>query len=235
MTTRAEKLPLKIQLIKTADGSHSLLNVDLQESYHSIHGAIQESLLVFIKNGLEYRVGKNLTRPVRVLEIGFGTGLNALLTLQYTINSEIQIHYSSVEAHPIPWETAQLLNYPERLAQEGLTSFFQQLHVASWTRDEQLTENFILAKMGTSLQDADLPANQFDVIYFDAFSPNKQPELWELPMLRKVEQSMKPDAIFTTYCAQGQFKRNLKSLGLRVEVVPGPVGKKEMVRAEKAG
>jgi tRNA U34 5-methylaminomethyl-2-thiouridine-forming methyltransferase MnmC len=222
-----------IEIIITLDGSHSLRNRELDETYHSIHGAVQESVHVFIRNGLMFFENENHPSEIRILEVGFGTGLNALLTLKHALGSKLQFHYTSLEADPITKETIQQLNYPEILDFEGAASIFQKLHTASWAQEDKILYNFVLKKQLGRLQDSTLGDKQFDLIYFDAFGPVKQPELWEMAMLKKVEQSMKPGAVFVTYCAKGQFKRNLKSLGLRVETLPGPPGKNEMVRALK--
>ena len=223
----------KVELITTSDGSHSLLNSELNETYHSVHGAIQESIHVFIKNGLEYFEQKNQQAEIRILEVGFGTGLNALLTLQHRLIGSTKILYESLEAFPIEQETVSQLNYPEILNFSDSEEYFAQLHQSSWDKKVEITSNFSLLKRHVKIQDMELGSEEFDVIYFDAFAPSKQPELWELTVLRKVEQSMKPGAVFVTYCAKGQLKRDLKSLRLLVETLPGPPGKKEMVRAVK--
>jgi len=222
-----------VEIITTSDGSHSLRNIGLDETYHSIHGAIQESVHVFIRNGLMFFENQNRPIEIRILEVGFGTGLNALLTLKHALGSTLQIHYTSLEAHPVDEKTIQQLNYPEVLDLNGAASLFQKVHAASWIQEEATLSNFVLKKQLGRLQDVDLGNKQFDLIYFDAFAPAKQPELWEIGMLGKIEQSMKPGAVFVTYCAKGQLKRDLRSLGLRVETLPGAPGKKEMVRALK--
>jgi len=223
----------KVELITTSDGSHSLLNSELNETYHSVHGAIQESIHVFIKNGLEYFQQKKHPTNIRILEVGFGTGLNALLTLQRSLEDTGTILYESLEAFPIDQETASLLNYPKALSFTDSEKYFVQLHQSVWDQEVELRSNFSLLKRHAKLQKAEIGEDKFDIIYFDAFAPSKQAELWELAILRKVERSMKLGAVFVTYCAKGQLKRDLKSLGLLVETLPGPPGKKEMVRAVK--
>ncbi len=224
----------KLELITTSDGSHSLLNSELNETYHSVHGAIQESIHVFIKNGLDYFQQKNHHQSeIRILEVGFGTGLNALLTLQHSLTKSTKILYESLEAFPIAQETASQLNYPKALNFSDSEKYFRQLHHSSWDQQIEITSNFSLVKRHVRIQDIDLGNKKFDIIYFDAFAPSKQPEMWELPILKKIESSMKPNAVFVTYCAKGQLKRDLKSLGLIVETLAGPPGKKEMVRAVK--
>jgi tRNA U34 5-methylaminomethyl-2-thiouridine-forming methyltransferase MnmC len=222
-----------IEIIITSDGSHSLRNTRLNETYHSIHGAIQESIHVFVNNGLAFFENRNHPSEIRILEVGFGTGLNALLTLRHALGSKLQFHYTSLEADPLPEETIQQLNYPVILDFPGASSLFNKLHGTSWIQEDAILSNFVLKKQLGKLQDLDLGEEQFDLVYFDAFAPVKQPELWEIGMLKKVERAMKPGAAFVTYCAKGQFKRDLRSLGLAVETLPGPPGKKEMVRALK--
>ncbi len=223
----------KLELIITSDGSHSLLNSELNETYHSVHGAIQESIHVFLKNGLEYFELRNNQPEIRILEVGFGTGLNALLTLQHCLIGSTKILYESLEAFPIEQVTASQLNYPKALNFSDSDKYFLQLHHSSWDQQIEITNNFSLVKRHVKIQDIDLGVEKFDIIYFDAFAPSKQPEMWELPILKKIESSMKPNAVFATYCAKGQLKRALKSLGLIVETLAGPPGKKEMVRAVK--
>ena len=228
-----------IELITTSDGSHSLLNTKLRETYHSVHGAIQESVHVYIKNGLHFFDHHHHRHEIKILEIGFGTGLNALLSLQFAMESNIRIQYTTLEAYPVEEAILRQLNYPALVnikssnpeASEGL---FLKLHAASWDREEMIFNNFALIKKKTMVQEEELGQKRFDLIYFDAFAPGKQPEMWELSVLRKVEQSMNADAVFVTYCAKGQLKRDLKSMGLVVETLPGPPGKKEMVRAVKS-
>lgn len=206
-----------IKIITTSDGSHSLLNTELDETYHSRHGAVQESLHVFIKNGLDVLS----LEEINVFEVGFGTGLNALLAAQ----SNKRINYTSIEAFPLPEEVYSQLNYEPH-------DLLQQLHRAAWDHKSQIS-NLALTKFHTTLEAIPLSPNQFNIIFFDAFAPSKQPAMWDLPMLKKVCDSLAPGGLFVTYCAKGQLKRDLKSLGLDVETLPGPPGKKEMVRAKK--
>ena len=143
-------------------------------------------------------------------------------------------HYTSLEAYPVGKDIPVQLNYPSLLNVETFTPLFQKLHEATWNEEALITNNFTLVKLLVRLQKADLGHAQFDLVFYDAFAPCKQPCMWELSMLKKIEQSMKPGAILVTYCAKGQLKRDLKSLGLLVETLPGPPGKKEMVRATKS-
>jgi tRNA U34 5-methylaminomethyl-2-thiouridine-forming methyltransferase MnmC len=223
-------MPDEIQIITTGDGSHSLLNTALNETYHSVHGARRESVHVFIKHGLEYFLDGNAADVVKIFEVGFGTGLNALLTASFAENQKHKILYTSLEAFPLADEIPGKLNYAESESEKLL---FEKLHSSSWEVDVQINNFFTLRKIKTTLEEISLQGNYFDVIFFDAFAPSKQPELWEIPMLEKVCNALKSNGVFTTYCAKGQLKRDLKSLGLLVETLPGPPGKKEMVRALK--
>ena len=219
-----------LKIITTHDGSHSLLNEQLNETYHSVHGALQESKHVFIQHGLDF-ASKNLGKStINILEVGFGTGLNALLSLQRAIANDLTIQYTTLEAFPVEESIWSKLNYVESAR---VKEQFEKLHWVEWNESENIALNFILKKLHTTLQQVVLEINHYDLIYFDAFAPNKQPEMWELPMLRKIAEVMKPGGLFVTFCAKGQLKRDLRSVGLTVETLPGPPGKREMVRAIK--
>ncbi len=219
-----------VLFVITADGSHTLLNTALHETYHSIHGALQESKHVFIHRGLDF-VSKSLGKStINILEVGFGTGLNTLLTLQQSRTDSLTIQYTTLETFPVEEEIWSQLNYVESAEAKEQ---FEKLHRAIWNEAENIYSDFILKKLHTTLQRVELESNRYDLIYFDAFAPNKQPEMWELPMLQKIVDAMKPGGLFVTYCAKGQLKRDLKSAGLIVETLQGPPGKREMVRAVK--
>jgi tRNA U34 5-methylaminomethyl-2-thiouridine-forming methyltransferase MnmC len=222
---------MAVEIITTSDGSHSLLNRELNETYHSVHGAVQESIHVFIKNGFDHLLQNANPENMAILEIGFGTGLNALLTMQHAASLKNQITYTSLEAYPVAEEIWSKLNYP---SSAEMQTFFKDLHQASWNTEVSITPNFKLTKLHQTLQHTTLAAASFDLVYFDAFAPSKQPEMWTLEMLGKVVDRMRQEAVFVTYCAKGQLKRDLKSLGLTVETLPGPPGKKEMVRAVRS-
>lgn len=219
-----------VKIITTSDGSHSLFNEELNETYHSIHGAIQESVHVFIQSGLTYFIEKFNPKNVSILEIGFGTGLNALLTIQAAQQSSSSFQYKTLEAFPLEEEVWSQLNYGDTLNSK---ENFDSLHRVSWEEQHDITPNFLFQKHHIKLQDVVLKPSSFDIIFFDAFAPNKQPELWEIVTLKKVTDTLRTNGVFVTYCAKGQLKRDLKSAGLTVETIPGPPGKKEMVRAVK--
>jgi tRNA U34 5-methylaminomethyl-2-thiouridine-forming methyltransferase MnmC len=219
-----------LQIILTEDGSHSLLNTALNETYHSIHGAVQESLHVFIENGLEVFCERSSTDPIRIFEVGFGTGLNALLAAQYAEKKNRSIHYTTLEAFPLPEVIWSQLNYSASIEARKL---FLEIHEAVWSEEKSLSKHFTLTKIHDTLQQISLPLDTYNLIFFDAFAPNKQPELWNVDLLRKVASAMTSNSIFVTYCAKGQLKRDLKSLQLTVNTLAGPPGKKEMVQALK--
>lgn len=220
---------MSVQLIQTEDGSSSLINLGLNETYHSTHGAIQESKHVFIESGLKpFLVSEK--NELSILEIGFGTGLNVLLTVLAAQQYSTKIYYEAVEAFPLENGIITTLNYPQLLQAETL---FQEIHQSHWNEVEKIADNFKLNKRATKLEEAVFEYEKFDLIYFDAFAPAKQPEMWELKVLTKITSAMKPNGIFVTYCAKGQVRRDLISLGLTVEKLPGPPGKREMIRAKK--
>lgn len=213
-----------LEVITTEDGSHTLKNKHLNETYHSVHGAVQESMHVFVTNGLDFFRTTNKPAEIAILEIGFGTGLNALLTLQYARSNKTIIDYTTIEPFPLTDGVWERLNHGE-----GDRESFEALHRASWDASTAMTPEFTLRKVKKTLQEASFSSG-FDVIYFDAFAPSVQPELWNLEMLQKVTATLRVGGIFVTYSARGQLKRDLKQLGLRVDTLAGPPGKNEMVR-----
>lgn len=220
-------------IIKTADGSHSLYVEELNEHYHSVHGAIQESKHVFIQAGLmEFIQHKAITDPLNILEIGLGTGLNALLTLIESDRFNLSIHYTAIEAYPLEKRLTEQLNYIELINAHDYRAFFEQIHCCEWNRFIKLTDRFDLYKMHTALENAVLEST-FHLVYFDAFGPRIQPEMWTEEVLKKMFTVIKPGGCIVTYCAKGKVKRILKKVGFIVEALPGPPGKREMVRAWK--
>jgi tRNA U34 5-methylaminomethyl-2-thiouridine-forming methyltransferase MnmC len=199
---------------------------EINEHYHSVNGAIQESLHVFINAGLR-RLSKD---KIRILEIGFGTGLNALLSLlEAERTGEILIEYHTVELHPLPIELTSALNYGERLCPEG-KEWFEALHTAPWGECIHITPNFILHKIKGDCNRCELP-DLIDLVYFDAFAPDKQPEMWNQEIFDALYKHMAEGGILTTYCAKGAVRRMMQKAGYSVERIPGPPGKREMLRA----
>ncbi|GAA0891584.1 tRNA (5-methylaminomethyl-2-thiouridine)(34)-methyltransferase MnmD [Fulvivirga kasyanovii] len=233
MTKEAENNEGKIRLITTDDGSHSLYVPALNETYHSFHGAVQESRHVFIEMGLKYRINQGL-KSAHIFEVGLGTGLNALLTAEFAFKYQIQIRFTSIEAFPVGYELVEQLNYASYLEAPEAKSWFETIHKSTWNEDVIINPFFTLHKVQAKLEEYQAPQNTFDIVFFDAFAPNKQAELWDLKILSDIAQSMHPEGIFVTYCAKGQLKRDLQSLNLKVETLAGPPGKKEMVRATKS-
>jgi len=216
------------ELVVTEDGSHTLLNQSLNEHYHSTHGAIQESNHVFIRAGLVY-AGTSLD-SINLLEIGFGTGLNALLAMQWADGNKETIEYAGIEAYPVSKEMVKNLNYA------GLLNFdkevFLKMHFKSAERTA-LSEYFSVQLLIGRIQEITLPATHFDVVFFDAFSPDVQPEMWTEDVFRKISVSMKRGGVLTTYSTKGIVKRALKNAGFKIEKLPGPKGKREILRANK--
>lgn len=223
----------RLRLITTEDGSHSLYVPDLNETYHSFHGALQESDHVFIKTGLDHFARNHPQDMINVLEIGLGTGLNALLTAYWSHERKRPVRMTSVEAFPVSWQLASQLNYPEKIPSPDAAEWFGEIHNSPWEKDNSIHKLFSLKKVRARLQDHKLPANEYNVVFFDAFAPSKQSELWEPEILQKVFSSQVDDSVFVTYCAKGQLKRDLKAIGYDIETLPGPPGKKEMVRGTK--
>ena len=218
---------MAVRIIRTEDGSQSLYDEKLNETYHSTKGARAESEYVFLKMGLEAMSHQLIVeRPqTHVLEIGFGTGLNAWLTWKWAVEKQLPIHFHTLEPFPVSMDMVREM---ELAADEH----FLNVHEAKWNETTPLDTFFSLEKSTNKLEEVKL-TGAYDCIYFDAFAPSKQPEVWSLENLQKCFKALKPDGILTTYCAQGQFKRNLTAVGFEVEVLPGALGKKEMVRGRK--
>lgn len=220
---------MNIEITRTQDGSNTLYLADLDEHYHSTFGAIQESMHVFIRSGFDF-----CSKPeIRILEIGLGTGLNCFLTRMAGRDSGKAVQYFAIEKYPLPARILENLNYGENFTPEE-ADLFSVLHDCPWNCNVQIDSRFMLHKIEADLLDLkfhDLPL--FDLIYFDAFSPEKQPELWNLSIFEALYPKMSDNGILVTYCAKGAVRRNLQAAGFRVERIPGPPGKREMIRATK--
>lgn len=222
-----------LHLIKTEDGSHTLRDDELNETYHSIHGAIQESNHIYIKNGLHYYFEKVRPESIRILEVGFGTGLNALLACLDNKTNGLTILYDAVEAFPLSRELTDQLNFPDCLGIPEAQAILKRIHKAAWGEITSINQRFILQKINKTIQSLVLEEECYDIVYFDAFAPSKQPEIWNFKILSPVIRAIKSEGILVTYCARGQFKRDLKTLDMEVKSPSGPPGKLEMVRATR--
>ena len=218
-------------LVVTDDGSHSFLSPQFGVLYHSRHGAIQETECVFINAGLRYFKSHQIP-SINILEIGFGTGLNAFMTYLEAEKLGISIHYTTLEMYPLSIADAELLNYPTQLQAEDKIDIFNKMHSSEWGKDVQLSNSFIFQKLKIDFKEVNFHS-RYDLIYFDAFAPESQPELWDNVIFEKMYLSLKKEGILTTYCAKGAVKRTLKSVGFSLEFLPGPPGKREMTRAIK--
>jgi tRNA U34 5-methylaminomethyl-2-thiouridine-forming methyltransferase MnmC len=216
------------ELRTTADGSQTIFVPRWDEHYHSIHGAIQESKHVFIKYGLGPFLSE---REVRVLEIGFGTGLNTLLTAEFAEKGR-RIYYEALEAYPIEDSLWQSLKYPEII---NSAINLPILHKSKWEIPAEVLPHFFLRKRSGFLESTTFEEKFFDLIYFDAFAPGAQPELWTSIIFEKMYQALKPGGHLVTYCAKGSVKRAMKDVGFQVVVLPGPPRKREMTKAVKPG
>jgi tRNA U34 5-methylaminomethyl-2-thiouridine-forming methyltransferase MnmC len=220
---------MKRTIVITKDGAHTLFVPALDEHYHSIHGALQESKHVFINEGLNRCHGKNIA----IFEIGFGTGLNALLSYMESAVRNIKINYYAIENDPLGMQIIYKLNYPEILKlNEHDRKLFYDMHAGQWNRKLELHKNFIITKIKNDLTLFTIPFT-YDVVFFDAFAPAKQPEMWDKEIFRKIYNNMATGGILTTYSAKGEVKRILKSSGFMVETIQGPPGKRQMIRARK--
>jgi len=221
----------KLEIFETQDGSHSVFSTEFGVPYHSKYGAIQETRHVFIDAALRFKAV--VKKEIGILEIGFGTGLNAYITYLEAHKRNLNIDYITYEAFPLSVEQTAALNYPALLQVSAAEAdFFHTMHQVPWNQKVQVDENFSLTKIQQQFQEIDYK-EQFDIVYFDAFAPNAQPELWEHGLLEKMFFALRPNGILVTYCAKGSVKRTLKSLGFEIEALPGPPGKREMTRALK--
>lgn len=219
------------KIVVTNDGSHTIVIPEQKVTYHSVHGAIQESAHVFIEAGLKYVLQTQQKSPLHVFEMGFGSGLNCFLTAIEAVETKTTISYTTVDTSPLLLEEVVLLNYSLSLGHEQL---FQQLHKANWNDEIIINEFFTLEKRHSNLQSF-MFAKQFHLIYYDAFAPTAQPELWTKEIFEKLFCMLRPQGILVTYCSKGDVKRAMIAAGFAVKKLPGPPGKREMLRAERIG
>ncbi len=222
------------KIVKTADGSTTIQITDWNEQYHSMHGAVQEARHVFLKMGFDYAFAKaGEPDELHILEIGFGTGLNALLTLIHAEKFPVKLKYEGVEAYPVSAGEVAQLNYLEAIDGESFRSEFESMHTSSWGEFSEINPQFQLKKRQQKFEEiADV--NQHDLIYFDAFGARVQPELWEESIFQKMFDALNPVGVLVTYAAKGSVRRAMQSVGFTVERLPGPPGKREMLRGTKS-
>jgi len=221
----------EITIEETADGSMTLFVPELNEHYHSVNGAVQESRHVYLEAGLFHYLQSNDIIPeteIQVLEFGLGTGLNAFLTALEAEKQKLKICYTALEIYPLPLEITNRLNYST-----ANQSLFQRIHQSDWAVPISVTPYFTLQKLAVNFEKFDFPG-RYDVVYFDAFAPDKQPEVWSQKLFDKIFSAMNPCGVLTTYCAKGSIRRMMKQVGFTVERIPGALGKREMLRANKS-
>jgi len=220
---------LKKEIVKTRDGSNTIFVPEFDETYHSTHGAIQESLHVFIQSGLKFKTELN---DISVLEVGFGSGLNALLSFVDSEETNRNIKYTSLEPYPLQYDLVSKLNYIDIIFNGKYSDIYKKIHTCDWEYFHELSPYFMFKKQNVKLQNI-LFDNDFDLIYFDAFAPRVQPELWTEQIFTSMYKALKPGGVLVTYCAKGSVKRALRYVGYELQSIPGPPGKREMSRAIK--
>jgi tRNA U34 5-methylaminomethyl-2-thiouridine-forming methyltransferase MnmC len=215
------------EIILTEDGSHTIFVPELNEHYHSVHGAIQESEYIFIKCGLNF----SKADPVRIFEIGFGTGLNAFLTSVNAGSKNRKIFYTAIEKYPLQDSLINGLNYKGFFPPES-GYLFDRIHSAKWDIGQEISINFTLKKIEGDITKLEI-SGEYDLIFFDAFGPDKQPEMWTDEVFRKIAEITVPNGILLTYSVKGDVKRTLRKNGFKVNRLPGPPGKHQIIRAVK--
>jgi tRNA U34 5-methylaminomethyl-2-thiouridine-forming methyltransferase MnmC len=232
---------LEREVVITADGSSTIHLPQWDEQYHSKHGAIQEAYHVFIKHGLHYFCNSNVNdselvskshQNISILEIGFGTGLNAFITLLEAEKVGINIDYVGVEGYPVEMNEIRQLNYPTQLKVDTNETLFKTMHEVSWEEQHAISNNFLLTKQNRFFSEIE-EKSIYNIIYFDAFGARVQPELWTETIFKKMFDALKENGVLVTYAAKGSVRRAMQAVGFKVEKLPGPPGKREMLRATK--
>ncbi|MDE6561773.1 MAG: tRNA (5-methylaminomethyl-2-thiouridine)(34)-methyltransferase MnmD [Muribaculaceae bacterium] len=219
---------MKIVIEETADGSPTLYREDIDEHYHSVKGALAESRHVYLEMG--WRKAAETSRPVTVFEVGFGTGLNATITAAAALESKILTEYYAVELYPLPKEMTDLV---AETLEEEYRDAYERVNESPWGEPTHINPYFTMQKLEADLLSMEIPKG-LDAVYFDAFAPEKQPEMWDEAIFRKIYMAMKPGGVLTTYCAKGSIRRMLQQIGFLTERLPGPPGgKREILRATK--
>lgn len=217
---------MDVEILDTADGSHTLRNKTLNVTYHSTNGALQESIHVYIEAGFRYALER--FKKIHVLEIGFGTGLNALLTYNESVKTGIDVDYQTIEKFPIAAEIVNSLNY----AAYDPHNVFEKLHASDWNTAHRISDFFGFTKNLIDVNDFKI-STDVHLVYFDAFAPDSTSEMWHKDIFERIYEVMIPGGCLVTFCAKGNIKRMLKTCGFKVEALPGYAGKREMTRAIK--
>ena len=216
-------------ILKTADNSDTIYFKELDETFHSVNGALLESIHVFIHAGFDEII--KTKNQINIFEVGFGTGLNAILTLIESVENKVAISYVGIDAFPLEKKLVDELRY-KNLFEEKYHPFLDKILDEKWNEHILINENFTLKKVATKLEDY-VFESKFDLIYFDAFAPDKQPELWTEEIFKRIFENMNNEGILVTYSAKGEVRRSFQRAGFTVERLPGPKGKREMLRAKK--
>jgi len=219
-------------VIQTNDGSTTVELPDSGLTYHSKHGAIQESQHVFIDSGLHFYLSNNAKPLIHIFEMGFGTGLNCLLTYKAIQGLPVKISYSTIELHPLPKSVYSTLNYCSNENLNSLAKIFELMHESEWNQPVQLSSSFQLLKIHGDIISF-VPPAKYDIIYFDAFAPGSNPDQWTEAIFQKLSDSLNPQSVFVTYSSKVSVRRALEPAGFNVQKIPGPRGKREIVRAIK--
>jgi len=215
------------EIVITADGSHTIFVPELNEHFHSVHGAVQESDFIYIRNG--FSVCK--ADPLNIFEVGFGTGLNALLTAVKCSSGKREVNYTTIEKYPVKNNIINKLNH-HLYAGDKSKQIFDSMHSSPWNKKLNISRNFIFNKILGDIT-VETPSGYFDLIYFDAFGPDKQPEIWTINVFERIAGITNRNGILVTYSAKGEVKRNLINCGFNVTLLPGPPGKRQIIRAIK--
>lgn len=223
---------MKFEILKTDDGSSTLKNNLIDDTYHSVHGAINESRIVYLENGFHYTL-KSFNTSINIFELGFGTGLNTLLTAIECNKLKIKVNYHAIEAFPIDLSVIQHLNYSEIMNDDSSKKIFSDIHQCKWNEWINISNYFSLIKEQNKLEDCKLESEKYHLVYYDAFGPSKQPEMWTYDMIYKVCSGITQNGVFVSYSTKGELKRMLKNLGFNIEKLHGPKGKREVLRAVK--
>jgi tRNA U34 5-methylaminomethyl-2-thiouridine-forming methyltransferase MnmC len=223
--------PSRLIIKPTSDGSTTIYDTLLDEHYHSIHGAVQESQHVFIKNGLAHIIERSEpNKSINILEVGFGTGLNCLLSHTYLKDKKYNVTYTGIEPNRVSNHLLEKLNYSNNTSDKTI---FTKLHLTEWGNEKIISSHFHLIKHSCNIQHFNT-TTKYDLVYFDAFGPRVEKELWKVTVFKKIHELMNYNGILVTYCAKGQVRRDLIDTGFKVERLEGPPGKREMLRAIKS-